>query len=120
MPLTPSGESVVLNALYNSAPYVSLHTGDPTVGSNEVAVDTYARQPFVVHSNGQNPTVLSNSAEVTFPTATASWGTITYAAVWNNTDGGVMMAYQPLVAPVAIGIGDIVKFPVDALFFLAD
>ena len=61
--------------------YVSLWTSDPTdAGSGtEVSGGSYARTSatFGSPSNG----VTTNSADITFPQATASWGTVGYIGI---------------------------------------
>jgi hypothetical protein len=61
--------------------YVSLYTTDPTDADSgtEVSGGSYARTSatFDAPSNG----VTQNSADVTFPTSTASWGTVTHIGI---------------------------------------
>ena len=71
--------NAVLRATTYTSPatvYVSLWTSDPTdAGSGtEVSGGSYARTSvtFGAPSDG----VTTNNADVTFPTATASWGTV--------------------------------------------
>ena len=84
--LSSSGEAAVLAPLTTTA-YVSLHTADPgNTGTSEVSGGGYARQgPITFASAGSNPTVASNSAILTYPAATASWGTI---SLFRHLDGG--------------------------------
>jgi len=44
----------------------------------------------------------SNTAAVEFPTASASWGTVTYAAIFYAVSGGNMMAYGALTTSKTI------------------
>ena len=98
--LTTYGEGQVLTPLTTSA-YVSLHTGDPDLGSNEVSGGSYARQgPTTFTNAGNNPTVASNSATVTYPAATANWGTIGYFAIWDAVSGGNMRGSGALTTGV--------------------
>lgn len=93
--------------------YVSLHTADPTdAGLTAAEVSTsstgYARQSvtFGAPSGG----VSSNSADVTFPTATASWGTVTHIGIWDSASGSTNMLYHtPLDSSKTIDTGDIFK-----------
>ena len=81
--LSSAGEAAVLSSLTTNC-YVSLHTTDPgDTGAAEIAGGAYARQgPVPFTNSGNNPTVAANSAIVTFPVATASWGTIAYFGLW--------------------------------------
>ena len=73
--LSSAGEAAVLTPLTTTA-YVSLHTADPgDTGANEISGSAYARVGPVTFGNaGNNPTVASNSAIVTFPAATGGLG----------------------------------------------
>ena len=70
---------------------MSLHTADP--GRHRAAAKSaggaYARQGPVTFANaGNNPTVASNSAIVTY-SATASWGTLTFFGLWDSATAGI-------------------------------
>ncbi len=87
--------------------YVALYTTDPTdadVGT-EVSGGSYARQAvaFGAPSNG----VSTNSGTVTFPTATAGWGTITHLGLRDASTGGNLLYHTPLDTSKAIATGDI-------------
>jgi hypothetical protein len=115
--LSASGESAVLAPLTTSA-YVSLHTADPgpTGISGEVVGGAYTRQGPVAFANaGNNPTVAGNSAIITFPTATAAWGTISYFGIWTAASGGTFQGSGQLTASKAINSGDVARFGVGFL-----
>ncbi len=90
--------AVLRNTTYTSPAtvYLSLHTADPTDAGTgtEVSGDTYARQSisFDAPSNG----VTSNSADVEFPVAGASWGTVTHIGIWDNSTTGNLLLYGAL------------------------
>lgn len=89
--------------------YVSLHTADPTdAGSGtEVSGGSYARQSatFGAPSNG----VSTTTADITFPQATGSWGTITHIGIWDSLTTGNLFYHTPLDASKTIDTGDIFK-----------
>ena len=89
--------------------YVSLWTSDPTdAGSGtEVSGGSYARTAvtFGAPSNG----VTTNSADVTFPTATASWGTVGWIGINDASTGGNLLYHTALDTAKAIDSGDIFK-----------
>jgi hypothetical protein len=89
--------------------YVALYTTDPTDADTgtEVSGGSYARQSvtFGAPSNG----VTTNSADVTFPTATGSWGTVAYVGIRDNSSGGNLLYHAPLTTSKAIDSGDIFK-----------
>jgi hypothetical protein len=90
--------------------YIALFTSNPgeTGGGTEVSGSPYARQTatFTVAAN-----LASNTAAVEFPTAAASWGTITYAAVFDASTAGNMLAYGALTTAKTIDTGDVFRIP---------
>src|SRR4249919_2863310 len=105
--LSPAGETAILTPLTTTA-YVSLHTSDPgTTGTSEVSGGSYARQGPVAFTNaGNEPTVASNSAILTYPAATAAWGTIGWFGIWTALSGGTFQGSGALTAAKAINSGD--------------
>jgi hypothetical protein len=105
--LSPIGETDVLVPLTTNA-YVSLHTADPgNTGANEVVGGGYARQGPVAFANaGQNPTVASNTAIITYPAATANYGTISYFGLWTAATGGNFLGSGAVTLPIPINQGD--------------
>ena len=89
--------------------YVSLWTSDPTdAGSGtEVSGGSYARTAvtFGAPSNGAS----TNSADVTFPTATASWGTVGWIGINDAATSGNLLYHTALDTAKAIDSGDIFK-----------
>ena len=99
------------NTTYTSVAtvYVSLWTSDPTdAGSGtEVSGGSYARTAvtFGSPSNG----VTTNSGDVTFPTATASWGTVGWIGINDAATSGNLLYHTALDTAKAIDSGDIFK-----------
>ena len=99
------------NTTYTSVAtvYVSLWTSDPTdAGSGtEVSGGSYARTSvtFAAPSNG----VTTNNADVTFPTATASWGTVGWIGINDAQTSGNLLYHTALDTAKAIDSGDIFK-----------
>ena len=99
------------NTTYTSVAtvYVSLWTSDPTdAGSGtEVSGGSYARTAvtFGAPSNGAS----LNSADVTFPTATASWGTVGWIGINDAETSGNLLYHTALDTAKAIDSGDIFK-----------
>jgi hypothetical protein len=118
--LSSAGEAAVLTPLTTTA-YVSLHTADPLdTGGSEVTGGSYARQGPVTFANaGNNPTVASNSGIVTFPAATAAWGTITHFGVWSASTAGTFRGSGAVSTPKAVGNGDTARFAANALTITA-
>jgi hypothetical protein len=104
--------NVTLRATTYTAPatvYVSLWTSDPTdAGSGtEVSGGSYARTAvtFAAPSNG----VTTNSADVTFPTCTASWGVVGWIGINDAATSGNLLYHSPLDTSKTIDSGDIFK-----------
>ena len=109
-------ENALINAVLRgtaysspSTVYVSLYTTDPTDADTgtEVSGGSYARTAvtFGAPSNG----VSTNSADVTFPTATAGWGTVTHIGIHDASTGGNLLFHTPLSTSKTIDSGDIFK-----------
>jgi hypothetical protein len=109
-------ENALLNATLRATTYtsvatvyVSLWTSDPTdAGSGtEVSGGSYARTAvtFGAPSNG----VTTNSADVTFPTATASWGVVGWIGINDAATSGNLLYHSPLDTSKTIDSGDIFK-----------
>ena len=109
-------ENALLNATLRATTYtsvatvyVSLWTSDPTdAGSGtEVSGGSYARTAvtFGAPSNG----VTTNDADVTFPTATASWGTVGWIGINDAATSGNLLYHTALDTSKTIDSGDIFK-----------
>ena len=89
--------------------YVALYTSDPTDADTgtEVSGGSYARVAvtFGAPSNG----VSTNSANVEFAAATASWGTIGWIGLRDASSGGNLLYHTPLTTSKAIDTGDIFR-----------
>jgi hypothetical protein len=87
--------------------YVGLYTTDPGEGNTgtEVSGGSYARTSvtFGAPSNG----VSTNSASVTFPTATGTWGTVTHVGILDASTSGNLLYYTALDASKSIASGDV-------------
>lgn len=81
--------------------YVALFNTDPTDtgGGTELTGGGYARQAVTFTIGGSPTFVASNSADVTFPTATADWSTINYVAIFDASTAGNMLDYGAITTP---------------------
>lgn len=105
--------------------HVSLHTANTgeTGSGAEVSGGSYAR--VAVTNNATNFPAASGGAKsngsvFTFPTATASWGTVSHFGIWDASSGGNLLYYGALAASNAVGIGDTPSFPIGALDITED
>ena len=98
-----------------SAVYVSLHTANPDEDASgaELSGSAYARQAatFAAPSNG----VSTTSADINFPQATGSWGTVSHIGIWDASSSGNMLYYTALDASKTIATGDILKIAAGSL-----
>ena len=112
---------VLSNTAYTSPTtvYLGLHTADPTdAGSGtEVSGGSYARQSFASTISGN---AASNTSAIEFPTATGSWGTVGWVAVWDNLTGGNLLVHGALTASKTIASGDVFRVPAGDLDITLD
>jgi hypothetical protein len=127
-------EQKLLDHVYNgvtlsppSQVWLALHTADPTdAGSGtEVSGGSYARVRIYANGGGTpafNLAVtdgigkaVTNANDVTFPTATVPWGTITHVALRDASTGGNLLHYGPLDEAQTVGTGGIFKIAAGSL-----
>lgn len=87
-------------------------------GGTEVSGGAYARTnvTFSAASNGS----ITNSNDVVFPTATASWGTVVAIAIYDSASTPVMIWYGPTAVGKAVETGDEYRLPAGAITLTAD
>ena len=90
--------------------YLALYTVAPTDtgGGTECSGTSYARQSFTMTVSGDTAT---NGANIEFPTAGSSWGTIVAVGVFTAVTGGDLIAYGNLTTSKAIDTGDVFSIP---------
>jgi hypothetical protein len=103
--------AVLRNTTYTSPAtvYVSLYTSDPTDADSgtEVSGGSYARTAVTMGAPSDG--VTTNSADVTFPTCTVSWGTVTHIGIHDASTSGNLLFHTPLDTSKTIDSGDIFK-----------
>ena len=99
--------------------YVALYTAAPSDagGGTEVSGGSYVRKAATFTVTGDTA---SNSAAVEFDAATASWGTVTHAGIFDASSGGNLIAYASLTASKLIDSGDVLRFPISDLTVTLD
>jgi hypothetical protein len=93
---SPTGDGVFYLGLYNSDPT------DSTTGS-EVTGGSYVRQPITLSRTNQT---LSNTNTITFPEATANWGTVVAFALSTAASGGTQIMYGSLSPSKTVVTGE--------------
>jgi hypothetical protein len=103
-------------------PYVALFTVAPSDSGagTEVTGGSYAR----VNSSGKwaapsSGSVATNAA-VTFPTASAGWGTVVAFAIMTASSGGSILMWGTLTTSKAVNSGDTASFASGALVLTED
>jgi hypothetical protein len=107
-------DHVFANNAYTSPStvYVGLFTSSPTDANSGTEVSTsgtaYARQSGSFTVSGNTATT---SAAIEWPTATASWGTITHIGIYDASSAGNLLAWAGLTASKTIASGDVFRIP---------
>lgn len=91
--------------------YVALTTTTPTdtAAGTEVSGGSYARESATFSAAASGAT--SNSSTITFPTASASWGTVTAVNLYDAVSGGNRLAWASLGTSKTVGDGDTFSIP---------
>ncbi|MED3982400.1 hypothetical protein [Priestia megaterium] len=126
-------ESVILDEVFggvNYTPpatvYVGLSTtaiNDDGTGVTEPTGGGYARVAVANNATNWPATgtdgTKSNGTTITFPQATADWGTVTHFFIADSNTGGIL-AYAAIGVSKTIGVGDTASFGVDSLTITLD
>jgi hypothetical protein len=111
--MTTAAEGTVAALLLTNI-YVGLYTAAPTDagGGTEVSGGSYTRKgPYTFVQTSTGPTTWKNAAAITFPDATASWGTVTHFGIFTASTGGTLNFWGALAASKTIGSSD--RFTID-------
>ena len=118
-------ENLALTYLFNTgsvtrptAWFVGLFTAAPSDagGGTEVTGSGYTRVSAGTISGSGTATTFTNAAAIEFGAATGgNWGTIGWAAIFDASTGGNMLAWAPLTTAKAINDGDIFRIPASSL-----
>ena len=104
-------DHVLKNISYTSptTAYVGLFTSDPTDAGTgtEVSGGSYARQVLSVTTASAG--IVTSSGDVTFPQATANWGTISHIGILDALTSGNLLMHTALTTSKVIETGDILK-----------
>jgi hypothetical protein len=119
-------ENLVLNYLLTTnsvtrptAFFVGLFTAAPsdTGGGTEVSGSAYARVATgTMTVSGTSPTTATNSAAIEFAAASGgNWGSVGWAAIFDASTSGNMIAWAPLTTARVINDGDVFRIPASSL-----
>jgi len=101
--------------------YLALFTSNPAEDGSGTEVSTsgtaYARQTVTFTVSGNTATT---DAAVEFPTATASFGTVSHIGVYDASTAGNLLGYAALTTAKAIDTGDVLRVPAGDLDITLD
>lgn len=114
-------------ALTSPDTYLALFTSDPTDADSgtEVSGGSYARQ-LIDENGGSSPTwslaatdgigkEIHNLHVITFPTATAAWGTVTHFGIYDAVSGGNLLDHGAWGSSQVVNDGGIFEVAVGDL-----
>jgi len=119
---TDHTESLVLTWLFTNSTatrptawFVGLFTAAPsdTGGGTEVSGSGYARTATgTMTISGTDPTNATNASAIEFPAASGgNWGSVGWAAIFDASTGGNMIAWAALSTARTINDGDVLRIP---------
>lgn len=116
-------EDAILDLIFNNVvftgqtPHLALFTSatGEAGGGTEVTGGSYARQSLVASFPASSGGVVASDAVITFPTATASWGTITHHGIMDALTAGNMMYHGIFATSKIIDTDDIFEILVGDL-----
>lgn len=99
----------IFNAAYTPATtvFVGLSTADPLdteAGLAEPSGNGYERKPLTF--NAASSRSIDNSAQITFPQASGSWGELTHYAIFDAASDGNMLAHGSLSVAKTVSSGN--------------
>lgn len=125
-------ENKLLDLLFSNAAYsipgtlyMALFTAAPSDsgGGTEVSGGSYARVA-VTNNNTNFPAASggskSNGTTITFPTATAAWGTVVAMGIFDASSSGNLLAWATLTTAKTVASGDTPSFAAGALVITLD
>ena len=121
-------ETEILDHVFGAAAYtapgtmhLALFTSNPDEDASGTEVTTsgtaYARQTVAFTVSGNTA---SNTGAVEYPTATATFGTVSHVGVMDASTSGNLMAYAALSSSKTISTGDVFRVPAGDLDITLD
>jgi hypothetical protein len=117
-----TGQTTTVLTTTPITPYIALFTATPTdsTAGTEVTGGSYARVTSASKWATPSAGSVSTNASVTFPTATADWGTVTGFGVMTASTGGTLLMWGALTASKTVSNGDTASFASGALTLTED
>jgi hypothetical protein len=97
------------------AVYLALYTSNPNDDNSgvEVTGGSYVRQ--LITFSDPNDGVSANENLLTFPVATATWGTISHVGVMSAQSGGQLLYYGAVTPSNTVAAGGRMEFPIGSI-----
>ena len=118
-----AGTSLPIGPITHIGLFTAVPADDAT-GGTEVTGGAYARQAYAKNStnwgssaagSAGNPATIQNEVAITFPEATANWGTVKGWGYFDAATTGNLLFFAALDTDKAVDNGDTAKFAVGAL-----
>lgn len=93
MPLVIAGRNNLLDSGVANFDFVSIHSGDPTAGANELTGGSYARQGVAWNAGASG--VATSTAQITVPMPVTGI-TALYFGLWTAVSAGTFLGYGGL------------------------
>lgn len=123
-------EDATLNHLFNKAAYTAptIYVGlsstapaDDGTGVTEPLGGGYARVATASTDwNSASGGQITNANGITFPQATADWGTMSHIVLYDASSGGNLLAYAALTTAKTVQNGDTAQFAVGDITITLD
>jgi hypothetical protein len=101
-----SSPATVYMALFTAAPNDAYTSGVPT--GTEVSGNNYARTSITFSAASAG--AITNSADVTFPTPSGSWGACSHFGIFDASSAGNLLYWNSLTQTETPLSGNVVKF----------
>jgi hypothetical protein len=117
-----TGQATTIRTTTPITPYVALYTVAPTDSSagTEVTGGSYARVSSASKWATPSAGSVATNATVTFPTASADWGTVVAFRIMDASSAGNALMWGALTANKTVSNGDTASFASGALTLTED
>ncbi|MAJ12995.1 MAG: hypothetical protein CMD09_03195 [Flavobacteriales bacterium] len=89
--------------------FASGNSPTDSASGTELSGSNYSRVQVTFSVSGTSPTTATNTATLTFPTASGSWGSVTTAGIFDASSSGNLIAYANLSNAKTIEANDILQ-----------
>jgi hypothetical protein len=117
-----TGQTTTVLTTTPITPWIALFTTTPTdsTAGTEVTGGSYARVTSATKWATPSAGSVATNAVITFPTASADWGTVTGFGVMTASSAGTLLMWGALTASKTVSNGDTASFASGALILTED